>query len=201
MLEIKESFENIYEIKKSRFIAVLKPLYHQSELSNIVDELKEKYPKANHYCYAYLIGDNANNGGYDDDGEPSRTAGLPILNALQNFGITNVACIVIRYFGGIKLGAGGLIRAYQNAAKEVLDVSEVFKRSKVKTYKIVFSYEHQTFVDKTLAELNITNRFYDEKITYELTIENDEELNTLNQLNYIADLIEFIEDSNKFIKI
>ena len=201
MLEIKESFENILEIKKSRFIAVLRPLYHQSDLINIIDELKEKYPKANHYCHAYLIGDNANNGGYDDDGEPNRTAGLPILNALQNFGITNVVCVVIRYFGGIKLGAGGLIRAYQNAAKEVLDISEVYKRNKVKTYRIVFSYEHQTFVDKTLSELNIIDRNYDEKITYTLIIENDEELDILNQLEYIADLIEFVEDTNIFLKL
>ncbi|CAN6959255.1 YigZ family protein [Psychrobacter okhotskensis] len=111
------------EIKKSDFIAYAYPVHSREQAMFHVEQLREKYADARHYCWAYIIGDpdNTTSAGFDDDGEPSGTAGRPILNVLQHKSIGNVIIIVVRYFGGIKLGAGGLTRAYAGSAQAAVD--------------------------------------------------------------------------------
>ncbi|PIE47745.1 MAG: YigZ family protein [Gammaproteobacteria bacterium] len=111
------------EIKKSDFIAHAYPVISREQAMSYVEQLKNKYPDARHHCWAYIIGDpkNTTSAGFDDDGEPSGTAGRPILNVLQHKAIGNVIIIVVRYFGGIKLGVGGLTRAYAGSAQAVVD--------------------------------------------------------------------------------
>lgn len=111
------------EIKKSDFIAYAYPVTDRDEAMFHVEQLHSKYPDARHWCWAYIIGDpnNTTSAGFDDDGEPSGTAGRPILNVLQHKAIGNVIIIVVRYFGGIKLGAGGLTRAYAGSAQAAVD--------------------------------------------------------------------------------
>ncbi len=111
------------EIKKSNFIAYAYPVNTREQAMFHVEQLKVKYPDARHWCWAYIIGDpdNTTSAGFDDDGEPSGTAGRPILNVLQHKSIGNIIIIVVRYFGGIKLGAGGLTRAYAGSAQAVVD--------------------------------------------------------------------------------
>ena len=111
------------EIKKSEFIAYAYPVNSREEAMFHVEQLCEQYPDARHFCWGYIIGDpdNTTSAGFDDDGEPSGTAGRPILNVLQHKSIGNVIIIVVRYFGGIKLGAGGLTRAYAGAAQAAVD--------------------------------------------------------------------------------
>lgn len=111
------------EIKKSEFIAYAYPVHTREQAMFHVEQLKVKYPDARHWCWAYIIGDpdNTTSAGFDDDGEPSGTAGRPILNVLQHKSIGNVIIVVVRYFGGIKLGAGGLTRAYAGSAQAVVD--------------------------------------------------------------------------------
>ncbi len=111
------------EIKKSEFIAYAYPVISREEAMFHVEQLREQYPDARHFCWGYIIGDpdNTTSAGFDDDGEPSGTAGRPILNVLQHKSIGNVIIIVVRYFGGIKLGAGGLTRAYAGAAQAAVD--------------------------------------------------------------------------------
>ena len=111
------------EIKKSEFIAYAYPVTSREEAMFHVEQLREHYPDARHFCWGYIIGDpdNTTSAGFDDDGEPSGTAGRPILNVLQHKSIGNVIIIVVRYFGGIKLGAGGLTRAYAGAAQAAID--------------------------------------------------------------------------------
>lgn len=111
------------EIKKSEFIACAYPASSREQAMFHVEQLREQYPDARHFCWAYIIGDpdNTTSAGFDDDGEPSGTAGRPILNVLQHKSIGNVIIIVVRYFGGIKLGAGGLTRAYAGAAQAAVD--------------------------------------------------------------------------------
>lgn len=201
MLEIKEQFIIEYEVKKSRFITILTPVFKQDEISNIIDNLKLKYPKANHYCFGFLIGDTANNGGYDDDGEPSRTAGLPIFNMLKHYELTNALCVVIRYFGGIKLGAGGLIRAYQNAAKLALDNAFLYNRIDASIYEINFSYEHIGLIDKTLLDLNIINKSFEKEVTYEVVVKKKEELELLTQLEYLVHSLKFIKKTNVYLPL
>lgn len=112
------------EIKKSEFIAYAYPVLDREQAMFHVEQLKQKHPDARHHCWAYIIGDpnNTTSAGFDDDGEPSGTAGRPILNVLQHKSIGNIIIIVVRYFGGIKLGAGGLTRAYAGSAQAVVDV-------------------------------------------------------------------------------
>lgn len=111
------------EIKKSEFIAYAYPVANRDAAMFHVEQLRVKYPDARHWCWAYIIGDpdNTTSAGFDDDGEPNGTAGRPILNVLQHKSIGNVIIIVVRYFGGIKLGAGGLTRAYAGSAQAAVD--------------------------------------------------------------------------------
>lgn len=111
------------EIKKSEFIAHAYPVNSREQAMFHVEQLREQYPDARHWCWAYIIGDpdNTTSAGFDDDGEPNGTAGRPILGVLQHKSIGNVIIVVVRYFGGIKLGAGGLTRAYAGSAQAAVD--------------------------------------------------------------------------------
>lgn len=108
---------NIILIKKSKFLTFLYEIDNLEEIKEIINNLKIEHKKATHICYAYKIGVNAK---YFDDGEPTGTAGKPIFNVIEKKNLDNILIIVIRYFGGIKLGAGGLFRAYSNCASEIL---------------------------------------------------------------------------------
>ena len=109
--------ENEIIIKKSKFIAKLYNINDVNEIKDIINELKKEYKKATHICYAYSVNGQEK---AVDDGEPSHTAGLPILNVIKKKNLTNILIVVIRYFGGIKLGAGGLVRAYTTSASEII---------------------------------------------------------------------------------
>ena len=112
-------------INKSRFITWLRPVSQREEAMAFVDEARQLYPDASHHCYAYLLGNPASaQAAMNDDGEPSGTAGKPIFNVIQHKGMSDVLVVVIRYFGGVKLGAGGLVRAYAAAAESVLSAVE-----------------------------------------------------------------------------
>ena len=120
-------FENEYVVKKSRFIARLVAVTSRDAVNLAVQQARDDYPDARHHCWAYLLGKPADAGGagMHDDGEPAGTAGRPILNVLQHGHLGDALVIVIRYFGGIKLGAGGLVRAYSSATQQVLDLAPV----------------------------------------------------------------------------
>lgn len=108
-------------INKSRFITWLRPVDNRDEAMAVVELARQQYPDASHHCYAYLLGNPASaQAAMNDDGEPSGTAGKPIFNVIQHKGLSDVLVVVIRYFGGVKLGAGGLVRAYAAAAESVL---------------------------------------------------------------------------------
>lgn len=116
------------EEKKSRFIAHIEPVTNEEEALQFITQMKKQYYDARHNCYAFVIGDNSELTRCSDDGEPSGTAGRPILEVLTGEGITNVVCVVTRYFGGTLLGTGGLVRAYQGATKEGLNNSVIIDK-------------------------------------------------------------------------
>ena len=120
---LKHAVSARLDIKKSEFIAYAYPVTSREQAMFHVEQLRAQYADARHHCWAYIIGDpdNTTSAGFDDDGEPSGTAGRPILNVLQHKSIGNVIIIVVRYFGGIKLGAGGLTRAYAGSAQAAVD--------------------------------------------------------------------------------
>ena len=162
----------LYEINKSKFYALLFYINDTNEINSILDNIKHKYKDATHYCYAYIC-DNVKR--FNDDGEPSGTAGMPILNVLENNDLNHVLAVVVRYFGGIKLGAGGLVRAYSNSVSLVLnevDIVDLIEGIKV---EIEFSYENVKQVDYLLKDYKIVNKEYSDNIVY--TIDIDKNIN------------------------
>ena len=159
--------QSILEIKKSKFIACLFPVTEEDEVDEYLKQIKLKYPGATHYCYAYIIGAKQK---CSDDHEPHGTAGAPILNVLNKRKLDYVLCIVIRYFGGIKLGAGGLVRAYSNATSQVLDSTSIIEL--IPSYLIIVKVNYEE--NKTFSTLTksypILEVNYEDKISYRLEV-------------------------------
>lgn len=144
------------EIKKSRFISYARHIQSREEGMQWLDELKSIYPDARHHCWAYLLGNPkcATNAGMGDDGEPSGTAGKPILNVLQYKGVGDIMIVVVRYFGGIKLGAGGLTRAYGQAAQAVMEVLQTIEQVPVVNFKLVCDFSQEQQIRHLLNQFN-----------------------------------------------
>lgn len=169
MKTIKENIKNEIIIKNSKFITLLIKITNEKEIKEKLKQVKEDYPKATHYCYTYKIGENIKKA--YDDGEPSGTAGLPMLNILDKENITNVLAITIRYFGGIKLGAGGLVRAYSNSVKEALNKVSTNELINGYLVTITFPYNKEDEITKKIEKENIIEKTYLEKITYKVKLE------------------------------
>lgn len=135
----------VYEIKKSEFLAFAYPIDSREQLMFHVEQLRTTYPDARHVCYGYIIGDphNTTHAGFDDDGEPGGTAGRPILNVLQHKAIGDLLVVVVRYFGGIKLGAGGLTRAYATATQLVVDKMILVPFVSKSQVKVATTFAHE----------------------------------------------------------
>lgn len=175
MKTIKNQVINEFVINKSKFICILKYVETKEEINNILASYKKIYKDATHYCYAYIL---SNTEKCFDDGEPSGTAGKPILNILSNNDLSNVLCLVIRYFGGIKLGAGGLVRAYSNSANEAVKKAEICYLTKGYNITITFDYEITKIIDN--LALNVLNKCFTNKITYNFNISHNDYLNKKN---------------------
>lgn len=169
MKTIKENIKNEIIIKNSKFITLLIKITNEKEIKEKLKQVKEDYPKATHYCYTYKIGENIKKA--SDDGEPSGTAGLPMLNILDKENITNILAITIRYFGGIKLGAGGLIRAYSNSVKEALNKVSTNELINGYLVTITFPYNKEDEITKKIEKENIIEKTYLEEITYKVKLE------------------------------
>ena len=161
--------ENTIVINKSKFICCLFIINNVDEVYEHLNSIRDKYEDATHYCYAYII-DNYKK--CSDDKEPSGTAGLPILNVLEKNELTNVLCIVVRYFGGIKLGAGGLVRAYTSSVVSGLN-NNIKKIVKGLEVEILFNYDKVKLIENILKN-QITNKEFNEFITYKFIISYDD---------------------------
>ena len=128
------------EVEKSKFIGILMPFFNKDNLKNEIEKIKIRFPKARHYCYAFVLDNEFK---YSDDGEPQGTAGIPILEVMKKSNVTDCAVVVTRYFGGILLGAGGLTRAYTKGASIAIKSAGVVE--KVKGLKISFEMEYDLF--------------------------------------------------------
>ncbi len=169
MYTIKTSTEDTIEIQKSKFICQLVPVHSQYDVLNRINEIKDKYKGANHYCYAYII-DQVKR--FSDDGEPCGTAGMPILNVIESNNLNHVLAIVVRYFGGIKLGAGGLVRAYTQSVTNTLKSVAVIELKKGKKIEIIFPYNQDKQINYLLSNYQITEKYFDENIKYIFNIDN-----------------------------
>ena len=170
MKTISKNIENEIIINKSRFICKLVKVYSEEDVMNALNNVKEEYKDATHYCYSYIINNTER---FNDDGEPGGTAGMPILNVLKQNELNYVLCIVIRYFGGIKLGAGGLVRAYTKSASECLNNSTLKELKIGFSIKILFDYDKVKLIDYTLNNIDIKDKTFEDKITYTFDISNE----------------------------
>lgn len=167
---IRTPAEGIFKDRGSKFFAYAYPIEHENEVKPLVENLKKEHFKAVHHCYAYRLGLDRSNFRVNDDGEPSGTAGKPILNTLLSQEITNTLVVVVRYFGGTLLGVPGLINAYKSATIEALAVADIFEKTVNDVYNVSFEFVQMNDVMKVVKEfsLKIRNQTYDNQCTMEL---------------------------------
>lgn len=180
------SIENV--ISKSRFIAYIKPVSTENEAKAFIDEIKTKHKDATHNCSAYTVGPEMNIQKANDDGEPSGTAGIPMLEILKKQEIHNVCVVVTRYFGGINLGAGGLIRAYSGAVRDVIyDIGRVELREAIPV-TVTLDYDQTGKFEYELASTTflLREQFYTDKVSYQIDVVKNEYDAFIDFLNRIT---------------
>ena len=174
---IKEEISNTIIIEKSRFIAYVKPVFNESEYKEYIKDIRKKHYDASHVCSALICGNVKRS---SDDGEPSGTAGAPILNVLDKQGLNNTCALVVRYFGGIKLGAGGLIRAYGNAVSEAIKKGTLVEDVSYPKYELVLSYEIANKLDNLLNVNSLmVNKEYDEMVKITFVLKDEKTLDKI----------------------
>jgi uncharacterized YigZ family protein len=166
----------VYEqiINKSRFICYLFPVDELEKANEILTQIRKKHYDATHNCYSYIIGIETPTAKSSDDGEPSQTAGVPIFEVLKKNNLTNVLAIVTRYYGGIKLGAGGLIRAYGSSVAEAVKLAEIVKIEKLTELEITAEYVYVNAIQKVLENHEITERIFTDKVYFKALVPEEE---------------------------
>lgn len=155
-LTVKNVSESVFRDRGSKFIGIVIPVNSEIDIKAELEQIRKKYYDATHHCYAFRL--NADKSVYrsNDDGEPSGTAGKPILGQIQSKDLTNVLIVVVRYYGGTKLGVSGLINAYKTAARDAIEVNLIIEKTVQDIYEIQFEYSQMNEVMKCLKDSNIT---------------------------------------------
>ena len=151
----KPSPETLFKEKGSKFFGYAFPISNEGDVPEIIEHLKSKHKNARHFCYAFQLGEENFYYRANDDGEPSGSAGMPIYGQIQSFEITNVLIVVVRYFGGTKLGVGGLISAYKESAKITLEMAEIIEKTIDVKFQVVFNYKDMNKVMRLIKEHQI----------------------------------------------
>jgi len=162
-LEIKDTFKTIaspsteilFKEKNSKFFGYAFPITSEEEIKSIVNNIRKQHFGAGHFCYAFQLGTDTVSFRANDDGEPSNSAGMPIYGQIQSFGLTNVLVVVVRFFGGVKLGVGGLISAYKTAAQMALEESVILEKTIDIHFEISFDYKNMNKVMRIIKEKNL----------------------------------------------
>jgi uncharacterized YigZ family protein len=179
-LEFKDTYNTIefpssavlFKEKSSKFFGHAYPIQSEEEVKPLIEILRKQYPTAGHFCYAYQIGAEKVSYRANDDGEPSNTAGTPIYGQIQSFAVTNILIVVVRIFGGVKLGVGGLITAYRATAQMVLETCEIVEKTINIHYSITFDYKNMNKVMRVIKEKKL------EIVAQEMEINQDSGLPT-----------------------
>ena len=183
MSELKDSYltiaapaEAIYKERSSKFLTYAYPVESEEEIKILLDALRKEYYDATHHCYAYRLGPQGDVFRANDDGEPSGTAGKPILGQLLSANVTNCLVVVVRYFGGTKLGVSGLIQAYKESTSEVLAVSDIIEKTVDRVIRVDFSYISMNGVMRVIKEMSprIDEQLFDNLCTMRLRIRESE---------------------------
>jgi uncharacterized YigZ family protein len=168
LMETKDTYKTIgvpseavlFKDKNSKFWGYAFPIKHEDDVKQLIQTLKKEHHTARHWCYAYQLGTNTVRFRANDDGEPNNSAGAPIYGQIQSFNVTNVLIVVVRYFGGVKLGVGGLINAYRTASQLALEQSKIIERTIDSCFLVKFEYKNMNKVMRIIKEkqLNIINQ-------------------------------------------
>lgn len=169
---IKKEVIKEITINKSIFLNYLVPINSLEEVNNYLSDLRKKYSDANHHCFAYIIGKNQDIQKYSDDGEPSKTAGMPMMEVLKKHELTNVLNVSIRYFGGIKLGAGGLVRAYTKGCAESVKDAIFSYLVDFSSVKVSIPFDEIGHIEKYIRDhFKLSDTTYDDSVNYFLDLE------------------------------
>lgn len=171
MQSIEKAVSHTILVEKSKFICYLFPLTKLEDAKIFITKIQKKEKGATHVCYGYIFSSFEK---CFDDGEPSGSAGLAILHVLQKKNIDRILCVVVRYFGGIKLGVGGLYRAYASSVKQALDCCTIVSLKEGYRVRILFSYEHLKQVDSLLSCVDITQKNFDMDVLYTFVISKED---------------------------
>ena len=153
---LQASKEGLFKDKGSKFYGYAFPVTNEEEIKEKIELLKKQHYNARHWCYAWQLGKKYDHYRANDDGEPSNSAGMPIYGQLQSFNVTNVLVVVVRYFGGTKLGVGGLIKAYKNGAKLALENSIIIHKTIDEVFLIKFEYPEMNTIMRIIKDENIS---------------------------------------------
>jgi uncharacterized YigZ family protein len=197
MKTINKTYINEINIKKSEFICRLIPATNETEAKEIINKISAEYKDATHNCTAYIVN---NTEGYDDNGEPSGTAGKPMLNVLKKNEINNIVAIVTRYFGGIKLGAGGLVRAYSKSVINTLEIAEIINMEQYYIFQVKFNYNHIKDADKEIRnqKIRVIKKDYQADVTYTIALEKQEKIQQIK--DKLQNKIQIIPLGEKFLE-
>jgi len=165
--------EGVFRDRGSKFIAYLFPIHSEEQVKELLSQIKTEHPKARHHCWAYRLSPDRTVFRLNDDGEPSGSAGRPILNTLLSYDVTNILAVVVRYFGGTLLGIPGLINAYKTAVIEGLEASEIIEKTINDVYDISFDYQDMNDVMRIVKEenLQILHQEFDNRCRIGLSIQ------------------------------
>ena len=174
------SDEILYKEKNSKFFGYAFPIQSESEVKPLIDPLRKKHFNAVHFCYAFQVGTDKINFRANDDGESANSAGAPIYGQIQSHELTNILIVIVRFFGGTKLGVGGLISAYRTAAQMALEASEIVEKTIDIHYQISFEYKDMNKVMRIIKEknLNILSQQMDEKCSIEISVRKKNAMQT-----------------------
>ena len=197
MKTIAKAVESEINVKKSQFICHLFPTKTKKESKEIILKVNEQYNDATHNCTAYIVSDGE---GFDDDGEPGGTAGKPMINVLRKNELHNVTPVVTRYFGGIKLGAGGLVRAYSKSVLEAINEAEILEVELYDVYKLIFEYSDIKLADGEVRNnnLEVIAKDYSDKVIYEVVSKDFRDIEKIFE-KYNGEII--VEFKNKEVLV
>lgn len=187
---IKAPAEGIYKEKGSRFVSIALPFSDQDEIKSIIDKIRKEHHEARHHCYAYMIGHDRTIWRANDDGEPSGTAGRPILGQINSYVLTNILIVVSRYFGGTLLGVSGLINAYRTSAASAIQNAQQVELTLQEYYEIKYPYISMNDVMRILKEENVcqTAQSFDLECSILLNFRISQKEKVLNRLSRIDGL-------------
>lgn len=186
------------EISKSKFLSYLSPITDEDEAKEYLKSIKKLHPKATHHCSAFIVGNIERS---NDDGEPSSSAGMPMLQVLKGNTMNGVIAVVVRYYGGTQLGVGGLIRAYGSSVTQAIEAAVILKPQPVLTYTLRFPYPTINDVEVMLKDsADILDRRYDDWVAYDVNVLTDAVFESYNDITRGEGQLELINESIEYIR-